>query len=220
MEHMIHVANVLYLVSYLMRDILWLRVFTVVAASCLISYFYFRPNPLMPAIYWNLVFTSLNAYWIWRLLLERRPVRLTEDEQRLYQLAFRSLKPREMLKLLRLGRWVEAAPRECFIEGGKPLDRLHVICSGKACVEVGGKPVAELKEGQFIGETGFFTDEAGPASVVALESTRCMWWPYTKLRDFLKSNPDLRSAFQLILGMDLASKLRHPEGFRRGGAES
>lgn len=208
MEFMIHIANVLYLLSYMMRDILWLRAFTVVAASCLISYFYFQPNPLMAAIYWNLVFTSLNVYWIWRLLLERRPVRLTEDEQRLYQLVFRSLTPREMLKLLKLGRWVDAAPRECFIEGGKPLDRLHVICSGKACVEVDGKPVAELHEGQFIGETGLFTEEVGKASVVALEQTRCMSWPYAKLKDFLERNPALRGAFQLILAVDLTSKLR------------
>ena len=76
MDIMIHVANVLYLLSYLMRDILWLRAFTVIAAVCLVSYFFFRPDPLMPAIYWNLLFTSLNIYWIWRLLLERRPVRL------------------------------------------------------------------------------------------------------------------------------------------------
>jgi hypothetical protein len=35
---------------------------------CLIPYFYFRPEPLMTPIYWNLVFTALNIYWICRLL--------------------------------------------------------------------------------------------------------------------------------------------------------
>ena len=49
MDILIHVANVLYLFSYLMRDILWLRILTVVAACCLMPYFYFRPEPLMPA---------------------------------------------------------------------------------------------------------------------------------------------------------------------------
>jgi len=80
MEFFIHFANVLYLFSYIMRDILWLRVLTVAAACFLIPYFYFRPDPLLPAIYWNLVFTSLNVFWICRLLLERRPVKLSDDK--------------------------------------------------------------------------------------------------------------------------------------------
>ena len=96
MEFMIHIANGLYMLSYLMRDVLWLRVLTVLAASCLLPYLYFRPDPLFAAIYWNLIFTSLNIYWICRLLLERRPVRLTYDQQRLSQLAFQTLTPREM----------------------------------------------------------------------------------------------------------------------------
>ena len=47
---------------------------TVVAACGLIAYFYFKPDPLIIAVYWNLLFTSLNIYWIGRLLIERRPV--------------------------------------------------------------------------------------------------------------------------------------------------
>ena len=70
-DYLIHAANLLYLFAYLVRDILWLRILTVVAAFCLIPYFYFRPEPLMTPIYWNLVFTALNAFWVVRLLLER-----------------------------------------------------------------------------------------------------------------------------------------------------
>jgi len=74
MEVLIHSANVIYLVSYVMRDILWLRVFTVIAAACLILYFYFLPNPLLTPVYWNILFIILNVFWIARLFLERRPV--------------------------------------------------------------------------------------------------------------------------------------------------
>jgi ABC transporter substrate binding protein/Popeye protein conserved region len=80
---LIHAANVLYLFAFMVRDILWLRILALVAAACLIPYFYFRPEPLMTPIYWNLVFTALNIYWICRLLLERLPVKLSADEQRL-----------------------------------------------------------------------------------------------------------------------------------------
>ncbi len=83
---LIHTAKVLYLFAFMVRDILWLRILTVIAVACLIPYFYFRPEPLMTPIYWNLVFTALNLYWIVRLLLERRPVKLSEEEQRLCEL--------------------------------------------------------------------------------------------------------------------------------------
>lgn len=133
MEYFVHGANVLYLFSYLVRDILWLRMLTVVAASTLLPFFYFRPEPLLAPIYWNLLFTVLNLYWIVRLILERRPVHLTGNDLRLYQLVFRCLTPREMLKLLKLGLWEQAAPEQLFIRQGDELERLMVICSGRRC---------------------------------------------------------------------------------------
>jgi hypothetical protein len=51
----------------------------------------------MASIYWNLAFTALNIYWICRLLLERRPVKLSAAEQRLCELVLRTMTPREMI---------------------------------------------------------------------------------------------------------------------------
>jgi hypothetical protein len=75
-------ANVLYLASYSVRDILWLRVLTVTAALLLIPYYAFQPIPLTVAIAWNVLFIAINTYWIIRLIIERRPVHLTPDEAR------------------------------------------------------------------------------------------------------------------------------------------
>lgn len=72
MEYLINIANVLYLLSCFVRDMLWLRILTVIAASCLTVYFRFGPEPLMVVVYWNLFFIALNVYWVFRLLLERR----------------------------------------------------------------------------------------------------------------------------------------------------
>ena len=44
MEILLHSANVIYLVSYVMRDILWLRFFTIIAALCLIFVFLLSPG--------------------------------------------------------------------------------------------------------------------------------------------------------------------------------
>ncbi len=202
-ELLIHVANVLYLFAFMVRDILWLRILTVVAAACLIPYFYFQPEPLLTPIYWNLVFTALNIFWITRLLLERRPVKLNEEEQRLCELVFRTMTPREMVKILKLASWQNAVAGECFVERGKPMDRLIVIYSGKACVEVDGKNVTELQPGQFIGSISYVTEEMAPANIVSLEPTRYVSWPKSKLQDYMKKNPDLHTALKTTLAIDL-----------------
>jgi hypothetical protein len=207
-ELLIHVANVLYLFAFMVRDILWLRILTVVAASCLIPYFYFQPIPLMTAIYWNLAFTALNLFWIARLFLERRPVKLSVDEQRLCELVFRTMTPREMMKILKLATWEDAAAGECFVERDKPLDRLMVIYSGKACVEVDGRNVTELQPGQFIGSISYVTDETAPANIISLEPTRYMSWPKAKLKDFMRKNPDLHTALQTTMAIDLTKWLQ------------
>ncbi len=72
MEILINAANILYLLSYFVRDILKLRVLTVIAATCLIAYFYFRPEPMMTVVYWNTFFVAQNIFWIVRLLLKER----------------------------------------------------------------------------------------------------------------------------------------------------
>src|SRR3546814_12172845 len=104
----------------------------------------------MTPIYWNLVFAALNIYWICRLLLERRPVKLSAEEQRLCELVFRTMTTREMIKVLKLATWENAAAGECFVERGKPLDRTMVIYSGKACAEVDGRNVTAIQPRHFI----------------------------------------------------------------------
>ena len=207
-ELLIHAANVLYLFAFMMREILWLRILTVVAATCLIPYFYFRPEPLLAPIYWNLPFTALNIFWIVRLLLERRPVKLSEEEQRLCELVFRTMTPREMIKILKLASWRNAIAGECFVKRGKLLDRLIVIYSGKACVEVDGKNVTELQPGQFIGSISYITEETAPANIVSIEPTRYVSWPKSHLQDFMKKNPDLHTALKTTLAIDLTKWLQ------------
>ena len=71
METLIYAANLLYLLSYLVRDILYLRLLTVVAACCLVTYFYNQAEPLMTVIYWNLFFVALNVLQLTWILWER-----------------------------------------------------------------------------------------------------------------------------------------------------
>jgi hypothetical protein len=71
MEALVYAANILYLLSYLVRDILHLRMLTIVAACCLVTYLYNQAEPLMTVVCWNVFFVGLNALQLVRILRER-----------------------------------------------------------------------------------------------------------------------------------------------------
>jgi hypothetical protein len=207
MAYLLHAANVLYLLSYLVKDILWLRLLTVVAGLLLLTWAFAQPQPMWASVAWNSLFLAINLYQSWILVLERRPVRLTDREMRLYQLVFRPLTPREFVKLLALGRWEEAAPDARLVERSRGLDRLIVVASGRTAVRFGDR-VLELPAGRFIGEMSFITGEAPTADVVAIDAVRYVSWPKKELTRFLADHPVLRAAWQGVLGTDLVNKLR------------
>jgi hypothetical protein len=208
MSILIHVANVMYLLSYLVKDILWLRLLSILGGALLMIMYALAVPPLFTPLAWGTVFAGINAYQIYLLVLERRPVRLKEEEQRLYQRVFRSLTPREFVKLLALARWERAGAAERIVEKGRPLDRMMVIVSGTTAVQVDGTALTQLGEGQFIGEMSYITGEPPSADVVAVEETRYVSWPQQDLKRFLAGNRALEAAMQLVIGTDLVAKLR------------
>ena len=199
-------ANVLYLVSYLVKDILWLRLVTVLAGVLLIVNASLTHAPVSVA--WNALFTAINVYQSWLLILERRPVHLSDEEQRLYGRVFRSLTPREFVKLLAFARWEDAPPDARIVERGAELSHMMVIASGKMAVKVGERAIAELGEGRFIGEMSFISGEKPTADVVTLYRARYVAWPKAELRKVLADHPALRAALQLAIGGDLVTKLK------------
>ena len=217
-DYLIHFANVLFVASYSVRDILWLRVLTIVATLALLPYYYTRPTPLIEAIAWNVLFLGINGWQLWRLLLERRPVRLDLDQQRLYELAFSSLPPREFARLVALGTWESCSVGTTIVDNGETLGRLLVIVEGRMRVLVDGELRNELGPGQFVGEVAFVTGRSACATVVAASPCRIVAWEHARLRAFLAQHPDTRAALQDVIGTDLAAKLRSSPRFGAASA--
>ena len=202
-----HFANALFLISYAVRDILWLRLITLLAGASLILSFVLQPTPPMPAIVWQVVFLVINMVRIHLLIRERRPIPLAADEQHLANLVFRTLRPRELVRLVRTGDLIDHAPGAKLVRRGEPLDDLMVIVRGTACVRLEHGPI-EIADGTFIGELGFLTGKPPGADVEATTDLRVLRWHVPTLRAFLDDNPELHATMQQVLGSDLAAKLR------------
>ncbi len=99
-ELCIHIANVFYLVSFLLRDILWLRALTCGGLVLGIVFFSCQQTPMYGPAVWHIVFLLINGFMIWRLVAERRQLTLTEEQERVAQSAFENLSRDELLTLL------------------------------------------------------------------------------------------------------------------------
>lgn len=207
------VANTSYailLVSYLMRDIFWLRVLTVISLSFEIPYFYFQPDPLWDGIGWDLAFIAINAYWIFRLGFERRPVHFTAEQKELWQTALHRLRPRHARTLFQRARYRSIAPNEVISSQGDTLDELALIAEGKVALRLNKKNMEELGPGHFIGSAMFLEkdlDFPSITTVVAVEPTRVMTWKHRELRKLLEEDNQLCTAVEATLGLDIANLL-------------
>lgn len=206
-DYLVHFSNILMLVSYSVRDILWLRWFAVAAALTNIPYFLLQGTVLWPPILWAAVFTTINLYQIARLYLERRPVVLSQDEQKLYDLGFRSLRPREFVSLSLVGEWKNAEAGERVMTEGEPVSCLCIPISGSADVCKHGERIGAVRPGNIIGTALALTGEPSPVEVTFTETTRYMRWSLPSLRRFMDKRPDLRVTLQGLVNRDLAGKL-------------
>ena len=211
LDALVNVANVVYLFSYSVRDILYLRILTVFGAGLLLPYYYLQIEPLYAPMAWNVVFISINIYWIIRLILERRPVQFSDEERRLYELALRNMSERDAFKLFRLGRWTSAQAGTCPLTQGAPVEALSLISRGRVAVEMNGKLVDTIGEGCFLGAHAFLSGEKdfkAPVTVRAIEPIRIFVWPQAELKAQFAKNPHLQIDLEASLGLEIAHYLQ------------
>ena len=207
-NYFIHAANVLLLVAYSVRDILWLRLFAVFASLISLPYFVLQPTPQWPPIAWSVVFAGINSFQSWRLYLERRPVKLTPDEEEVRRLAFAQLPSRKVLQLVSLGSWTTAAPGERLIEHGTPAGAIALVVRGKVRLSKDGRVLGELGAGDIVGSALVLSGAPAEVDAVTVEPVRALRWEVATLRRYLEADPETRMVFQRHLTRDLAGKLR------------
>ena len=203
-----HLAFGLIAFSFLVKDIFWLRVMSITASLFSIFYNYFIPiEPMMIAIFWNGIFIVVNLYHVAVLIYEKRPVKMSPKNRELYDTMFKSMSPVEYLKITKLAKWKKFKVGDEIIAQNKPVKDLHLIYNGTVDVVVGIEPVAELKDGQFVGEMSFLTEKPATATCIVKHDTECMIWNQEGFKDLLKRNPSLYFSIQSLLSAQVSDAL-------------
>ena len=205
--YFLHAANVVLLAAYSVRDILWLRLLAVASALIAIPYFALQPAPLWEPIGWSSVFAAINLFQSWRLFVERRPVKLTPEEEEVRRLVFKHLPSRKVLQVLGLGTWITVGAGERMMECGKCPQAISLIVRGTVRVKRNDGVLGDLVAGNLVGSVLQLSGAAAEVDAVAIEPVRALCWELETLERYLSANPEVRIVLQRHLALDLAGKL-------------
>jgi hypothetical protein len=163
---LVNLSNFAFLLAFSVRDFLKLRVLSLASDVMILPYYYFQHEPLWPPIFWGMAFIIVNGVRIVTLILDRRPVVLSDKEEELYRVAFGSIDKRDFLKLASLARWVDCAPGERIVKKGQQISDAIVLISGQTEAVLRGTTMT-YRPGQLIGNVSAYSGLVSPVDVVA-----------------------------------------------------
>jgi CRP-like cAMP-binding protein len=158
-------------------------------------------------IFWESIFTIVNAVQVVILIRERQRICLTDEEVSLREAVFPHMSRLDYHRVIRAGSWQSHAPGVELLLRGQPVDQIVLLSDGTADVIVDSAVIGQCRRGDFIGEIAFMTDNPATATVTTASPTRCLAWKFTDLRALLNHHPDLRTDLQTVFNKNLIGKL-------------
>ena len=213
---LVNLANIVFLAAYSVRNVLTLRILSIVSEAVILPYYYFQNQKLWVPICWGAAFMTVNTIRIVGMALERQPVVLSSGEEQLYRVAFSSIGKREFLKLVSLAQWLDCSPGEVILNRGQRISDAVVLVAGEVEAVLGDKTRMALRPGQLIGDVSVYSGLASPVDVVACGPAALAKWNLQHLREFMASRPELRANLLRIVSVDLATKLHDATGVVSG----
>jgi hypothetical protein len=206
-QYFLHIANIVLVIAYSVKDIMWLRIFALGASLISLPYYYFQTTVLWEPIGWSAVFMAINGYHVCRLWLERRPVDLSPDEARLYDLTFFPLARRRFRDLARLGYWDNLKAGDVLIRLDRPAEHVAVPLSESIDLKVGERILGRFAAGAIVGAGAFFDPHRMQFEAVAGEPCRVLRVPIDAIRRHAERDDQLARTLERIARDDLARKL-------------
>src|SRR5918993_1049322 len=210
-QYFLHIANIVLVIAYSVKDILWLRIFALGASLISLPYYYFQTTVLWEPIGWSAVFMAINGYHVCRLWLERRPVELSADEARLYDLTFFPLTRRRFVALARLGRWADLEPGDVLARPGQPVEEVVVPLTDGVEARIGERVLGRFAAGEIVGAAAV-RGRPQPFEVVAGERCRVLRVPVAAIERHAGRDDQLARTLERIAREDLARKLERLVG--------
>jgi CRP-like cAMP-binding protein len=200
-------ANLIFMSAYWVKDILWLRILSIVGSLVILPYYYFQVEPLWEPMAWSCVYMTIHGIRAWEIILERRPVEFLPEENKLYQSTFPNLSPQQFKKILALGKWEDLDGGRKVLSEGNPAETLTAILTGEIEARTGDRVLGTYDPGDFVGLGCIMTDAPEFCDATVTRPARVMRWNYPDLKKILDADQDLAFALRKTAGSALATKL-------------
>jgi Cyclic nucleotide-binding domain len=203
---LIHIGALCYLVSFLFRDQLWLRIFAVLGDIVYTAFYFTAADvPLWSAIVYSSLNVVINIVMIGYILNDRRMTTLADNDLRLYQ-KFQGMTPGDFRRLCKIGTWRKAEDDHVLTTEGSALQQLYYVVEGDVEVKKGER-VIPVNSGIFIGEVAYLKNTPASATVVAKAGAHYISWSHDELKKIVTRHESLRQSLSNLLSADLALKV-------------
>lgn len=216
-----NLAYVVVAISWLLTNILWLRVAAIIGLCLEITYMSQQPSgPVWTTMGWDTVFITINLVQLAILLRDRLSLKLSKEERVYLAPVIERLDKAQVARMLRTGGWKTLEPGTLLTHENQPVGELILLCSGWAEVYVRNEMVALIGPGSFIGEIAFTTGRTATATVTVTERSRVLALDQQKLRALCKQDKQIASAIYHLVGGGLADKMFASNEKLRPGTEA
>ncbi len=204
--HLIHVGAVLYLICFLFRDQIALRMFAIAGDFAYMAYYFtVSSSPLWEAIFWIIPNMGINMVMIALILRDRRMTTLSDDEMSLYQ-NLRGISPGQFRRLIKSGNWQQIDETTTLTEEGQTLNKLYYVLRGDVEIDKAGRKI-KVDPAVFIGELAFLRKKPATATVKVAAGAVVVSWHHAALASITQKDEGLTNALALLLNSDLAEKV-------------
>lgn len=203
----LHLANILVLCSFLVKDILVLRVLSITAGVFFSAFFLSQDPPMYDTVVWNSIFGLVNLLQIGRLFYQNRKIPLSHDETFLQQQYFSSLTALDIRKLYQL------ATVETFAQGdaiGNVVGQqdLRLILRGHLDLQLENESTFACVMGHFIGVQSFISKQDSTDTGIVVEQITCLKWDRKELEKWAGDSQQRHNLLLSALSKDLLQKMK------------
>ena len=132
---------------------------------------------------------------------------MAPKDKELYETLFKDLSPVEYLKITKIAEWKKFKAGDTLIRESHMVTDLILIYNGTVDVQVNGQHIAQLKDGEFVGEMSFLTEKVATATCKVKYEAQCLVWKQRDFKELLKRNPSLYFTIQSVLSAQVSDKL-------------
>jgi CRP-like cAMP-binding protein len=201
-------AYLLTLVSFAMRNVVWLRVFALLSSGAAIYYaLHAASEPLWIPILWNCAFVAVNCVHLALSRWRARAVALDPLEEFLAKTVLMNFPPAEVRTFAALGAEGALPTGAQLIRHNTEIKHLFCILKGRVDVMMEGKKVAELGPGRFVGEMSLLTRSRTRADVMVASDLKLLVWTHESIEQWVDGEAARLGYLQTALGTQVVEEL-------------